>query len=416
MKSELYKKLVIITFLFLFLVNSVSATSLSNETGFDTLEEALISEFGENYEDYLSDNMYEFEVAQRVNDLFKENYGEEFPSYYGGMYISDDSKNLILQIVKENIPRHGTEEYEIYRNIISVDETIVIEFVANSYNELNEVIDLINSNMTVYDNNYNFMALDVINNKIAIELLNNNSVEQKEFEKKALSLNACYLNRKSISNDIDYSQMITYSQGEKRFSKIELKPGASIATQVGPCSVGFRTKYNGKVGYVTAGHCARVDKLQTVLETGSVKVYQYENNQKFDYAFVETTPSYSPSNKLAYRKSDVSLWDIELLVSKSTPAIPVGTAIAKVGRTTKYSSGKITRINISEYQSTAGKTILGLIDSDMPSKSGDSGGAIFIPKSNTTAVPIGILSGGTEKTTTFTSIGDLPFSLQNGRY
>lgn len=67
------------------------------------------------------------------------NNSNQYPLYFGGMYVSDDSKNVILQIVKDNIPDENSDEYSIYKKIINLVSSIKIQYVENLYNELNDI-------------------------------------------------------------------------------------------------------------------------------------------------------------------------------------------------------------------------------------------------------------------------------------
>ena len=78
-------------------------------------------------------------VARNVEAFLKYRYNGKYPDYYGGMYISDDAYNLVVQLVEENIPPKETMEYNYYNELFTVDKAIKIEYVKNSYNKLEEV-------------------------------------------------------------------------------------------------------------------------------------------------------------------------------------------------------------------------------------------------------------------------------------
>ena len=62
-------------------------------------------------EEYLKRNWEKFELSTKIqttmNDYYniKDPFTDIYPSYFGGMYVSDDANNLIIQVVKENIFR-----------------------------------------------------------------------------------------------------------------------------------------------------------------------------------------------------------------------------------------------------------------------------------------------------------------------
>lgn len=397
---------------------SVKAYSTNNEVGFNTLKEAFIDEFGDDYMRYLEDNYYELSVAQKVEKLLKEENGDSYPDFYGGMYISEDSKNLIIQIVKEKVPEKNTNKYKLYEKMINIDDTIIVESVKHSFNELSNVRNLV-SKCNINNNNFNSMYIDVFNNNVVIELLNNTPLKQQDFINNLSIFNTMSVSKNDKLFDpelIEFKQGVINEHTSSNNSLYDMKPGQSIAVPGGSCSMGFRTKYNGQPGYMTAGHCVMIDETNTTLTTGKVKVFQYANQQVGDYAFVQTS-TYTPLNIMKFGMNNLDAYQMELIVT-SAPTLVAGTAIAKEGATTKYTAGKITAPSFDAYHSSTGKTIKGLVKSDLLSAKGDSGGVVFIPKTNFTAIPIGILSGGNEGAGLmyFTNINSLPYALRSGRY
>lgn len=208
--------------------------------------------------------------------------------------------------------------------------------------------------------------------------------------------------------------MIKYKQRKDNKTTVKtIKAGGSIAAQGGTCSMGFRTKYNGKTGYVTAGHCVKKG-INSKVASGTVKLFQFANNKKYDYAFIQTNSSYSPSNTLAYNNG----LSTKLAVVTSKPSFVVNTPIAKVGATTGFTIGQVKALNVTVYYSNENKTIKGLVQSNLKTLSGDSGGVVLMPYSNSNGggIPIGILSGGSTSVMYFTSINNLPSALRTGRY
>lgn len=357
------------------------------------------------------------QIQQLMNDYYniKDLYADEYPNYFGGMYISDDAKNLIIQIVKENIPNESSDEYEIYSNIINKDKSIKIEYVNNTFNELN----LVNNNVAnlmleneLENNNINGTYIDVMNNKIVVELNENTKTQQQKISR-------------NIFNDIslftlekDNLKLITYQKSDKSFTYEDIKAGAQIKVNGGRCSMGFRTRLNGKDGYVTAGHCLEGGGS---IETGTIKLVKYANNQKGDYGFVETNSLYTPINKLAYTKDKIT----QLAVVSYCPTITVNMAVAKSGYKTKYTDGKVKGLNQTvEYTDDDGnviKTIKGLVKTNVESDHGDSGAVVFIPRedSNGGSVVVDVLSGGNKgkifgigRTMYFTDISSMPDEIQ----
>ena len=97
----------------------------------------------DEYEKYLERNWEQVQLSTDIQNKMKQYYNikdsfrDLYPDYYGGIYISDDAKNLVIQVVKENIPPKESNDYLIYDEIIGMNDNIIIEYVENSFNELN---------------------------------------------------------------------------------------------------------------------------------------------------------------------------------------------------------------------------------------------------------------------------------------
>ncbi len=102
-------------------------------------------------------------------------------------------------------------------------------------------------------------------------------------------------------------------------------------------------------------------------------------------------------------------------------------SVGKSGHKSYYTTGIITGLNQTvEYLDENNNhyaTLHGMVRGNFKSKKGDSGGVVFIPRtdSNGGPIPIGIMSGTNNAdnppyVSFFTSINDLPTALQTGRY
>ena len=140
----------------------------------------------------------------------------------------------------------------------------------------------------------------------------------------------------------------------------------------------------------------------------------FSNNGYYDYGFVETNYNYNVSNELGYKNGNIT----SLGVTNYSPNIFVNMEIAKAGFTTGYTSGKVTGLN-QTYKSSDNNgnnvTLKGMVKSNLTAKKGDSGGVVFIPRSNNDggSIALGVISGGSEgilgigKAIYFTSINDM---------
>lgn len=376
--------------------------------GFLTSASALSKESFEN--DYLERNYARVELATKVqtaiNDYYniKDVYNDTYPSYFGGMYINDDASKLVIQIVKNNIPSEDSEEFEIYNKILNMDNSIQIEYVTYSYNELNEANNNISKTLSADGSTQNISStyIDIMNNSVTVELIKNNQEQQMKIKNKMIK-----------SKTASATDLIKFAVGEKNTTYTNINAGGYISAKGGnPCSMGMRVKYKGKKGYLTAGHCTK--GVGTTIKSGTVKARQLANNQKFDYAFIQTNSSYTPTNTLEkYSNSPSNITKLGLV--SYCPTVTVNMAVSKEGITTGYTAGKVTGVNASVYYSDIKMTITGMVKTNVYAQPGDSGGVVMIPRtdSNGGAIGLGILSGGNGSEMYFTNINDITTALQN---
>lgn len=374
-----------------------------------------------SYEEYLNKNWEKVQLSTELQNILKEEYkikdiySSDYPKFYGGVYISDDSNYLVVQIVK-NI-KLTLKDKKCLEKIKALSDKIKVEYVQNSFNTLNKINNEISNGFTVDEfENISGSYIDVLNNVVQIETDKRENII-KLFDNKAFNIDSEVLNS-AIS--------VTSSKNMKYYSN--LNAGAKYIGRAGECSTGFRTRYNGKDGFVTAGHCVKSGKTGYVapsISVGSVEYVKYDVDGKYDYAFVATNSSYTPTNNLAYTSNNYT----KLAVANYCPAITVNMAIGKVGNNTKYTTGKVKGLNQSinatdDYENVIGK-VYGLVKTNTKAGDGDSGGVVFIPRADSTggSIPIGIVSGGNlgeilgiGQSMYFTSIDVMPSAFQTGRY
>ena len=388
--------------------------------GFSTKVAAQNITTSDDYEKYLERNWKQVQLSTKIQNRMKKYYNikdsfrDLYPDYYGGIYISDDAKNLIIQIVKENIPSKESDDYLIYEEIIGMNDNIIIEYVDNSLNELNAVnnyiIDSLMENKLI-DGNLISTGLDIMNNSVSIELKNNSTKNQRKI--KDIIDNA---------NIVD-KDVIKFKSAQNHTPSANINAGGKIwlnSAQTSYCSMGMRVNYNGNKGYLTAGHCAMG---YTSFPSGTIQVKQFYNNQYYDYAFVKTNSSYTPTNNLqSYSVSPIPSNMAQLGLINYCPTITVNMAISKNGARTGYTTGNVTALNQAINYDIDGDgigdtLIYGLITSNVYQGQGDSGGVVMIPRTDANGGPIGlgILSGGVNMSYTmhFSDLNVLPIALQN---
>lgn len=376
-----------------------------------------------NNEDYLERNWARValatEVQTTINDYYniKDVYNDTYPTYFGGMYISDDASKLIIQIVEKNIPSVDSEEFDTYNKIISMDNAIKIEYVNNSFNELNEINNSVSEYITTDKIHDNIIGgyVDIMNNKVVVEMKDASIKKQENFKSK-LSISRKKMNMSAIEY-VEAEQPKSYAKTINSGGEIY---GRQIdSTHVAVCSMGFRTKYNNQYGYVTAGHCLR---NASSVQSGTVLYSNFTNNGYYDYGFVATNSQYTTSNKLEFPSGNIKT----LAVVNYCPTIVSNMAVAKSGIKTKYTSGKVTGINQTvTYKENSGNIVIkGLVKTNVKSDEGDSGAPVFVPRTDSEggSIPLGVLSGGNKgvlgigRTMYFTSINDMKAEIQSGRY
>ena len=130
-------------------------------------------------------NMEQVELVSKIEGFILRHNNDVYPEYYGGMYISDDSLKVIIQIVEKNIPNQNTIEYTNYEEIFNISDNINIEYVYNSYNELEKVNDELKEHYLNTKNNdeLNAFYVDTIKNKVVVDLKEINWKIKNDFKR-----------------------------------------------------------------------------------------------------------------------------------------------------------------------------------------------------------------------------------------
>ena len=344
-----------------------------NEEFLQSYEESLIKEFGENYKEIVKKNSQSVNKAQEINKLFSLNESKVvYPDYFGGMYI-DDEENLIIEVVDNLKPKKTNIKYNDFAEMINVVDDSNIKYVKNSYNELekvnNKIEEYIQSN-----NPGNILAhyIDVVNNKVVVELNDYNEVEIENFRRVVLD-----------------SELINFIKGNLVSVTSTYNPGGALLDGAGnqSCSIGYRAKLSGKAGFVTAGHCTMAAGA-SYYNYGTIKKRQVFGS--VDASFVESshtiTNTFQWSN-YPYTTLSTSDYSISDLI--------YGNIITKVRAKTKATTGKVTNISWSGAidQGTMTKWFTDMVYTNVYNAGGDSGGVVFV-NDNNVAKLLGIVTGG----------------------
>lgn len=339
------------------------------------MEEELRKAYGDNYKEVLAKNNLASEKAQKIEDMFTiHKTGEKvYPDYYGGMYI-DDNDELVLQVVKKNIPLKSKSSYTKYNTLVNEKEYDKIEYVENSYNRL---ISLMNEISFINDDNILSYYISENSNKVILELLNIN-IDDKA---------------KNIS--VNFNDCVILKRGNKVYAAGAYSAGQGLRNSLGNlCTIGYKAKYNNKNGFVTAGHCDYGRSLDKPFgEYGIVR--QKKVGGKVDAEFVELNSGYSVNNTLPYPIN-------KPLTYVSNPFI-TGAKLQKYGAVTGFATGSVTSTSASIYIEVKDVNnqyvkipINDMYKMNISSQIGDSGGPVFTLNNNI----VGIISAK-DSTSTF---------------
>lgn len=350
-------------------VNALNDRTITlNSDKYEITTKKLIEQYGENYKTYFNNVEKATENGQKLQKaLFDEQSDiNTYPNYIGGSYI-DDEGNFTIQIVESNLPRQKSSRDFIYDNIYNLD-SVKIEYVDNTYNELNEVNDKIINYFLQNKNNLGLIAnfVDVNKNAVIVEL--------EDLSEEIID---------SFKKNIVDSSTIQFVKGLKNTRTANLNPGQKEESI--NCTVGFRAKLNNKEGYVTAGHCVKNRAIGSVINTGTIRKVKVDST--LDAAFIETFSSRTPTNTL-----NTPIGSVTALNVKINPFYQTSAPVAKVGGVTGGHTGKIKSLN---WSGTVGKEyVTNMISTDIYNYEGDSGAPVFLYKYGMNGDLIGNSFGG----------------------
>lgn len=396
----------VINFIFIFNVEALESIKLSNEILTDdfltdnnwwqNVKDDYVDYIGKDFNLKLNANLKASNNANKILSLF----GEDYPSYYGGIYI-DDNNNLVLQLVKDRIPNTSNILYTNISNIMNNDDNSKIEYVKHTAEELEYVNSVIYEKLNT-GNNFSDLGIakfyiDTLNNSIVVEFLDYGEDTVKKFKENI------------IDND-----MISYKQGSPVVST--LNAGGSV----GGCSVGYRARKTstGK-GFVTAGHC--YCNGITINGYGTVKNRKFGG--KIDALWIDSSSTSLSITNYFHNWSisgSSSLPDPATLTTTVTTPV-VGQYIGKVGKASGHRLGKITSINTS-FNYADGDSCLGTcpsftnqISTSVYQIEGDSGAIVYL-SSNRSTLGIGTFKVRESNTMIFSSAKNINSEFGISRY
>ena len=151
MKKNIYFKIFTIMFLTSLVTIPVNAQTFHELQNSNYNQIKLI-------EDVVEDEKFIYETNEYMKKSIDEDYKEKlannykavknahgtsiYPQYIGGLYINEND-NLVIQVVKKNIPNSKNKEYSNYEKIKQIDNNANIEYVEYSYEELKNIHDIV---------------------------------------------------------------------------------------------------------------------------------------------------------------------------------------------------------------------------------------------------------------------------------
>lgn len=392
MKTKKFRNMLSLFFSLLIVTTSTISFTVSAESDELTNGELLEQAYEKTLrEEKLSENIIsaqdkviinnQTESKKEYNKLIADVYNKginKYNDYYAGSYM-DDNGELVVKVTENSS--------EIVDEIESVtdNENINIKTANFSYNELNEINDLISKKMLQKSDNSTLLSEK---EKEIIEFISSTRISQEQ--------NKVIVAIKEISNDkiaafkkyITASTAVTFEQGyDNANSATGMHLGRKILVGDGCYSIGCRAEAlkDGKLvrGFITAGHNNRVhDKVyyfvgSVPVEIGKVIARRFRGF--VDAAFVQVTNSDYVTTRRVY----VSNGDLLRDGCSASPA--EGEYVIKCGYASLKRLGKVLSTNHTVYFTKSGVTLSRLYLTTYRTALGDSGGIVYTYDDKVTA-------------------------------
>lgn len=302
---------------------------------------------------------------------------EIYPDYYGGYYIGFDRKPVFL-VVKglENIAK-----LDIKKRVNS--DYFSIESCSYSYNQLNAIRKVLREKFgderqeaMIDELGWVGQYIDQQENCIYVMLERCLDSDIAEFKRKVCD--SPLIKFKVDSVVVLPNKEEIKKETKSTFGVTELSPGGFINNQNwGDGSAGYRVKYDGVEGFVTAGHVAYASGKEIGFVSGGPRIGLCEyciigGSQMVDAAFVSFYSPYKMTTNTAYKKNPLS--DDIVILGKND-------YVQKEGGTTFWSAGTVTEVGVDKrFAMPDGSfeyNIQNLTVATYKSDTGDSGGIVY---------------------------------------
>lgn len=299
-----------------------------------------------------------------------------YPNYYGGYYIGLNRKPVFMVVKGLETMAQTDIEKRTNSNYFS------IEPCTYSYNQLNSVRMELRKKF----------ADETLESLIEQLGWVGHYIDQQDNCIYVLLQSCLDSDVAAFKEKVNDSPLIRFKEGEmivlpsakeslqksRAVGVTELGAGGFINNQgYGDGSAGYRAKYYGSEGFVTAGHVAYAAGREIGFVSGGPRIGMCEysimgGSNMVDAAFISFYSPYRMTTSTAYKKTPLSD-DIVLL--------GVNDYVQKEGGTTFWSAGTVTQVGVDmRFTSPDGKiqyNVKNLTVATYNSDSGDSGGIVY---------------------------------------
>ncbi len=384
---------------FCFVILSVTILSCTLET-FEHLDtsqentECVVDSLPEEYMMQVKayENYYKLISAMNQQTRSAENT-DVYPDYYGGSYINDENK-LVVLVKKDYLTTRDAKSIQT-----EIIDGVVYEPCDNSYNRMMSIIDSIKNTLALnpeYLSHVSMLGIDDASNRVFM-CLSSKGIEgiQNRFyfgDSIMVCYQGCHIYEEGSSRVVDpggatYPTPPTYPAllcGDSIYTLLGGKPYGG--------SIGYRAIDSfGAEGFVTAGHNVNQYEYVVCPQTWEQIGYAIESKYKennLDAAFcLLTNRRFSLTNKINYTiKGNPATRNWDTLSTHIVSKMLKGTIVYMSGMRSRNQQGRV----ISSYATYPIKVdttdnkpyndsivFRDVVLSDYPSQGGDSGGIVY---------------------------------------
>lgn len=398
------KKSVILISTMCFMVSSISSTFFAFEEGANdsalsssSYQQDLTSEQIEtiNAQGVCIDSYSEFlsQLTKNYTPMFSAKSSSAdyvYPDDYAGVYFNEFNDNKMTLLLTD------FENLQYYKNIFNSD-ICHYELADYAYNDVCSLYDELSYVLSDF-NNVNYIAIDVINNRVKVEIVKENDnqdiidyvsnlgydANMLEFELTSKKNDVIIENGNTNLEDEEISRVSINSASGVSYNAYS---GSKIYSPQKYVSVGYNAinKQTGEYGIVTAGHFfsnSNIDKIYNqdgVLINENRKGCIYYDNTITDVAFIPAN-SVNTLKPSVYIRNFANYNNNQSAISKQATSLSpamVNTVVYSFGATTGKQEHTI--VDMDRAFNVNGVTVKCICTkSSSQVKGGDSGGPLIL--------------------------------------